>query len=404
MLLKTILSLGIGGLMCSTADAQARWSVGDLRTAIANARPNSRVSIPAGVYDIGNTPIRIEDKRNVEIVGAGEGKTIIQSGASAPFILELAGTNTNLTISNISLYGAPRLAKNTHALAEGPDRMTLTGGRFHNLDIRNVAVGISVAGTGTGYCDDVQITNNRLDNIQNVLTATGTTSGSGYGIHNESCTNVRIADNIIRNADRHAIYQAKAYQPDRPRAGGSIAIEHNLIINHASTSSINEDFLVAIVVARSSNVTVTHNVIVNPYHDAISVEDPTSEGTSYRVQNVKLVDNTVLGSRGADVFLTANSVTTSGNRFYHANSSGESAAPFIRRDGKGVSGRLMDQALSTASETAVSSATRSALLQNPPGAGPVHGMAMYDGKVYVYSGSCFFEVDAATHASTRLGC
>lgn len=399
-----LLSIGLASLLASSAGAQTRWSVADLRAAIANARPNSRVSIPAGVFDIGNTPIRIADKRGVEIIGAGEGRTIIQSGPSAPFILELAGTNTNLTIAGMSLYGAARLAKNTHALAEGPDRMTLTGGRFHDLDIRNVAVGISVAGTGTGYCDDVRITNNHLDNIQNVLTAAGTTSGSGYGIHNESCTNVRIADNVIRNADRHSIYQAKAYQPDRPPATGSIVIEHNLIINHASTSSINEDFLVAIVVARSSNVVVAHNVIVNPYHDAISVEDPTSEASAYRVRNITLTDNAVLGSRGADVFLTASSATTSGNRFYHANSSGNATTPFVRRDGKGVSGRLADQQLSTASQTSVSSATRNSIMNNPPATGPVHGMAAYGGKVYVYSGSCFYEVNPSTGTSTRLGC
>lgn len=403
--MKSIISsLCLVALIASSSEAQPSWSVSDLRSAITNARPNSRVNIPAGVYDIGNTPIRIEDKRNVDITGAGQGRTIIRSGASAPFILEMAGTNTNLKISNMTLEGASRLARNTHALAEGPDRMTLTGGRFFNLDIRNVAVGISVAGTGTGYCDDVQITSNHLDNIQEVLTASGTTSGSGYGIHNESCTNVRIADNVIRNADRHSIYQAKAYQPDRPPATGSIVIEHNLIINNASTSSLNNDFLVAIVVARSSNVTVADNVIVNPYHDAISVEDPITEGVRYVVRNIKLTDNTVLGSRGADVFLTAGSASASGNRFYHANSSGQPSAPFVRRDGKGISGRLVEQPLSANSETVVAVSTRDWILRNPPGAGPVRGMASFNGKIYVYAGSCFYEVDAVSQASTKLGC
>jgi hypothetical protein len=403
--MKLILSsLCMLAVAASVGGAQASWTVPDLRSAIANARPDSRVNIPAGIYDIGNTPIRIEGKRNVDIAGAGQGRTIIRSGGAAPFILELAGTNTNLKISDMTLEGAARLTRNTHALAEGPDRMTLTGGRFYNLDIRNVAVGISVAGTGTGYCNDVQITNNHLDNIQEVLTAAGTTSGSGYGIHNESCTNVRIADNVIRNADRHAIYQAKAYQPDRPPASGSIMIEHNLIINHASTSSLSNDFLVAIVVARSSNVTVAHNVIVNPYHDAISVEDPATEGVRYVVRNIKLIDNTVLGSRGADVFLTAASATASGNRFYHASSAGQASTPFIRREGRGISGRLVEQPFSSASETVVAVSTRDWILRNPPGPGPVRGMASYDGKIYVYSGSCFYEVDAVSQTSTRLGC
>jgi hypothetical protein len=170
----------------------------------------------------------------------------------------------------------------------------------------------------------------------------GVTSGSGYGIHNEGCSNVRIADNVIRNADRHSIYQASAYQPDRPAASGSIVIDHNIIIDHAKTSSLDRDWLVALVVARSSNVVVSRNEIINPYHDAISVEDPsTDEGRRYSVRNISLVDNIVRDPRGADIFLTAGgTITMRGNRFLHGNAA---SAPFVRRDGKGVSGRLSSQ-------------------------------------------------------------
>ncbi|MFN2601498.1 MAG: hypothetical protein ABR582_01945 [Gemmatimonadaceae bacterium] len=328
----------------SRAGAQSSFSVADLRAAITKARPNSRVNIPAGIYNIGSTPLRIEDKRNVQIIGAGAGKTIIRSAASAPFIFEIAGSNDRLTVASMSLEGAVHLAKNTHALASGSDRMNLTRARFHDLDIRNVAVGISVVGSGNGICDDVQITANHLDNIQDFFTAPNHTSGSGYGIHNDGCSNVRIADNVIRNADRHSIYQASAYQPDRPKASGSIIIDHNVIIDHAKTSSLNNDWLVAIVVARSSNVVVSRNVIVNPYHDAISIEDPPGEGRHYTVKNVSLIDNTVRGSRAADVFLTASGTFTSeGNHFYHSSATGTPSSPFIRRDGKGMSGRLTSE-------------------------------------------------------------
>src|ERR1019366_5715679 len=344
MRVKPVLQVfGLLSLAFSRADARQAFDVAALRAAIANARPNSRVNMPAGIYDLGNTGIRIEDKRNIQILGAGEGRTILRAGPSAPYILELGGSNDNLTVAGMSLEGAERLAKNTHGLASGSDRMNLIGARFHNLDIRNVAVGISVVGSGTGVCDDVQITNNHLDNIQDVVTNTGVTSGSGYGIHNDGCSNVRIADNVIRNADRHSIYQASAYQPDRPAATGSIVIEHNLIIDHARTSSLTNDWLVAIVVARSSNVLVENNVIVNPYHDAISIENPPQEGRTYTVRNVRLMNNTVLGSRGADVFLTASgSFVSSGNRFYHGDARGAPSVPFIRRDGEGVSGRLIE--------------------------------------------------------------
>ena len=327
----------------SWAYAQRISSASDIRAAIANARPGTRVSIPAGTYNIGSTPIRIKGKHDVEIVGAGEGRTIIRASGSAPFIFELAGSNDGLSVAGMTLEGAEHLSRNTHALASGSDRISLTRVRFHDLDIRNVAVGISVAASpsGSGICNDIQITSNRLDNIQDVVTSKGWTAGSGYGIHNDGCTNVRIADNVISNADRHSIYQASAYQPDRPAASGSIVIANNKIIDHAKTSSLPNEWQVALVIARSSNVLVSGNEIINPYQDAISIEDPSSEETrSYTVRNIRLIDNVVRGEWKADIFLTASGTFTSqGNRFYPIGSSAASR-PFIRRVGKGRSGKL----------------------------------------------------------------
>ena len=325
-------------LVSFTAGAQQISTVGELRAAIANARAGAHLSIAAGTYNIGSTPLRVEDKRNVQIVGAGEGRTIIRASASAPFIIELAGSNDGLTISSMTLEGASRLSTNTHAVASGSDRMNLTRARFHDLEILNTAVGISVVGSGNGYCDDVQITSNSLDNIQEVVKADGTTSGSGYGIHNDGCTNVRIAGNTIRNADRHSIYQASGYQPGRPAASGSIVIDNNTIVDHGRTSLTNNEWKVALVVARSANVTVSNNQIINPYHDAISIEDPSEEKRNYSVRNIRLIDNTVRDPHTADIFLTAaGNFASEGNRFIHGN---ESARPFVRRAGKGISGKL----------------------------------------------------------------
>jgi len=328
-------------LPISRADAQRVSSIAELRSALANARPGMTISIAPGTYDIGTRPLRIEDRRSLRIIGAGAGRTIIRASGSAPFIFELAASNDNLEIAGMTLQGASRLRRNTHALASGSDRMNLTRARFHDLDIRNVAVGISVAGSGNGICDDVEITSSSLNNIQDVMTPNGVTSGSGYGIHNDGCSHVRISGNTIRNADRHSIYQASAYQPDRPAASGSIVIENNVIIDHGKTSSLNNEWQVALVVARSSNVVVSKNEIVNSYFDAISIEDPTEEGRRYAVRNVSLIDNTVRGSRAADLFLTAEGTFTSrGNRFYRGN---VVSRPVIRRDGKGKSGRLSSE-------------------------------------------------------------
>jgi hypothetical protein len=329
---------GLVLVIAGSAQAQQITSVASLRAAIAQARPGSRVVIPAGTYNIGSTPIRIEDRSNVEIVGAGEGKTIIRASGSAPFIFELAGSNDRLTIAGMTIEAARNLRTNTHALASGSDRMNLTRARFHDLEIRNAAVGISVVGSGNGYCDDVQITSNTLDNIQEIVRAGGATSGSGYGIHNDGCSNARIAGNVIRNAGRHSIYQASAYQPGRPSATGSIVIDNNTIIDHGSNSLSDNEWKVALVVARSANVVVSNNRIINSYHDAISIEDPSEEQRSYSVRNIRLIDNVVRDSRGADIFLTASGTFVgTGNRFYHRNGL---ARPFVRRAGKGQSARV----------------------------------------------------------------
>ena len=341
-LLGAIVILAISSPI-ARSDAQRVSSVADLRAAIAGARPGATVSIAPGTYDIGATPIRIEGKRNVRIIGAGAGRTVIRASGSAPFILELAGSNDNLEVADMTLLGAARLTRNTHGLASGSDRMNLTRARFHNLEIRNVAVGISVVGSGNGICDDVRITSNQLGNIQDLMNANGITSGSGYGIHNDGCSNVRITGNTIRNADRHSIYQASAYQPGRPAASGSIVIANNVIIDHGKTSSLPNEWQVALVVARSSNVVVSGNEIINPYHDAISIEDPSGEQRGYAVRNISLLDNTVRGGRTADVFLTASGAFTArGNRFYHAGNTAASE-PIVRRDGNGASGRLSSQ-------------------------------------------------------------
>ena len=322
----------------SRSEAQRVSTVAELRAAVSNAHRGATISVASGTYNIGATPLRIAETRNVRIVGAGAGSTIIHASASAPFIFELAGSNANLEVASMTLEGAQRLQKNTHALASGSDRMNLTGARFHDLEIRNVAVGISVVGSGAGICDDVEIRLNNLYNIQDIVKPDGTTSGSGYGIHNDGCSNVRIEGNRIRNADRHSIYQASAYQSDRPAASGSIVIADNVIIDHGRTSSLPNEWQVALVVARSSNVVVSKNEIVNSYHDAISIEDPSGEKRRYAVRNVSLIDNVVRGARKADVFLTAAGTFTSrGNRYYHGDAA---TRPVIRRDGNGVSGKF----------------------------------------------------------------
>lgn len=313
-------------------------NVAELRAAVRNAVPNTAITVAAGTYDLGNEGIKIEEKNGLDISGAGIGRTVIRTGRRAAYGFELVGRVANLSVAHLSIEGAYPADTNTHALASGSYRMSLSGARYFDLDIRNVAVGISVAASSVGGCTNVQITGNYLTNVQDFLKPDGTTAGSGYGIHNDGCTATRIADNVIRDADRHSIYQAGGYQQPGP---GSVVIEHNLIIDHAKTSSLNATWLVAIVVARSSNVVVANNVIVNPYHDALSIET----AGSYAVNNVRLINNTVLGGREMDVFFEAGGTyTMSGNRFFHRDATRFTTSPTVRRWGVGATGSLVEPA------------------------------------------------------------
>ena len=325
-------------------------TVAQLRAAVLNAVPYTTINVAAGTYDLGNTGIKIEDKTGLDISGAGIGTTIIKTGRRAAFGFELVGRVSSLSVAHLSIQGAYPADINTHALAGGSYRISLTGARFFDLDIRNVAVGISVATSSAGGCTDVQITRNYFTNIQEFIKPDGTTSGSGYGIHNDGCTAVRIANNVIRDADRHSIYQARGYQQPGP---GSVVIEHNLIIDHAKTSALNATWLVALVVARSSNVVVANNVLVNPYHDALSIET----AGAYTVNNVRLINNTVLGGRDMDLLFEAGGTyTVVGNRFFHRNATAFTTFPTIRRWGVGVSGSLVEPGPYVGTKAAASSA------------------------------------------------
>jgi hypothetical protein len=120
-------------------------------------------------------------------------------------------------------------------------------------------------------------------------------------------------------------------------------IEHNLIIDHAKTSVLNQWWEVALVVARSSNVVVANNVIVNPYHDAMSIETANGDGRTYTVNDVRVLNNTVLGSRDKDLYFEAGGTYTFwGNRFIHRDATAYTLTPDVRRAGDGVYGTLAE--------------------------------------------------------------
>lgn len=315
-------------------------TVAELRSAIVDAATRTQIVMAPGTYDLGNEGIRIENKNDLEISGAGRGKTIIKLGPAVAIGFNTAGTDSRITLNHFTIQGTLPSTVVTTAIGSDNDRVALNGATFSDLEIRDVGIGISIATPRGGQCSEINITDNLLDNIQDFPLPDGSTSGSGYGIHNVDCWHVKIADNVIRNADRHAIYQAL----EDGYRGSGVVIQHNLILDAATTPTIDRPYLVALVVARSKDVVVADNVIVGAAHEAMSLENYGPADTiKSPVGNVELINNIIIGARVADLYLTApGDFIYWGNRSAHLAQAGMSGAMRITREGAGISAGLIE--------------------------------------------------------------
>lgn len=273
--------------------------------------------------------------------GSGRGKTVLRLGPDLLIGFNTPGNVRRVRIAHMTIQGTLPARVATIAIGSDDDRVSLTGAAFFDLEIRDVAVGISLVSPRGGQCSAISITGNYLDNIQDFLLPGGFTRGSGYGIHNENCWHVRIADNVIRNADRHSIYQAL----QSGYGGSGVVIENNLILEHARTPSIDRWYLIALSVARSRSVIVANNVIIDPAHAAIGFEGYEPEDQTLRgpVQDNYFIGNTVLGAGDSDVYLTLPwSWVFWGNQFAHRDAMGMAGTPRVTRAGAGNNGVLAD--------------------------------------------------------------
>ncbi|MEO5579684.1 MAG: hypothetical protein ABIR58_03435 [Gemmatimonadaceae bacterium] len=291
-----------------------------LRAAIRNARPFQQIVIAPGVYDLGDEGIRITDKIDLEVFGSGRGQTTIRLGPNVSTGFNTPGNARRVSIAHMTIQGTLPSNVPTVAIGSDDDRVSMSQISFFDLEIRDVAVGISLVSPRGGQCSDISITGNSIDNLQDFVLPGGFTRGSGYGIHNENCWRVRIADNVIRNADRHAIYQAL----ETGYGGVGVIIEHNLILDHASTPTIDRWYLTALDVSRSQGVVVANNVIVAAENAAIGLGgyEPEFEGLRGPLRDVSVIGNTVIGNAGSDVYFNLpGSWVFWGNRFASSGAS-----------------------------------------------------------------------------------
>ncbi|MEJ7760739.1 MAG: hypothetical protein WKF55_14235 [Gemmatimonadaceae bacterium] len=316
-------------------------TVSSLRAAIRNAQPFQQIQIAPGVYDLGDEGLRIASKNDLEIFGAGRGKTIIRLGPNILTGFNTPGNVKRISIAHMTIQGTLPSNVPTAAIATDDDRLSLTSAKYYDLEIKDVAVGISLVSPRGGQCSDIAITGNSLDNIQDFVLPGGFTRGSGYGIHNENCWRVRIADNVIRNADRHAIYQAL----QTGYGGVGVIIENNLILDHASTPAIDRWYLTALDVWRSQGVVVANNLIVGPAHAGLGLGGYETEDSGPRgpLRDVYFIGNTVLGAGQADVhFGLAWSWLFWGNRFGNRDAGGMTGNPRLTAESGRPLGALED--------------------------------------------------------------
>ena len=258
------------------------------RTIIALG-PGTFVMTGHGSWDYGAI---LQDKTDLVVRGAGREETIVSLPADLDFGFYIESRLRNVTLEGFSIVGTLPLAVNTHAIGNytGPGYTSdVSGLTIRNLAIRDVAVGISLATWTEGSYGDVLVTGNILEHL------IGTESGWGYGIHADNPSGVRIVGNYIRNAGRHGLYFG------RSRVGADILIDGNFVYEHDRDALNPLRVASALVCARSSDVRLLFNTVLDPVPYAMSVEPDETYG--WPTEDVVLVGNRILGARDGGLWI-----------------------------------------------------------------------------------------------------
>jgi putative cofactor-binding repeat protein len=197
--------------------------------------------------------------------------SITLTGANASFLAP-EGTVANLTVEGCRIKGSGNDADYQAGISNASGQ-TLTNIKYLRNVISDVSLGIDINANLSGGINGFEISGNRIYNI------VGTAPGHGYGIHHAngsgSPSSGVIANNTIERAGRHSIYQAK---------GSGVSITGNVIRDHRLNVG-DSTGKAAIMVSRSSNVTVSANVVEHPTSGGICVDtDSGVESTNVVVQ------------------------------------------------------------------------------------------------------------------------
>ena len=297
-------TLGVVTLSGNTKDVYPEW-FDDVQKAINSAPQYGTVHINSAYTT--TTGYTITSKNNLRITG--NGSLALSGAATDAFLLKKVGTISGLEIDSLTLSGDNNAAYNQVGIGCASGQ-TISNVDFHDLKISNINIGITLNANLSGTYTKGVVRNNILTDIP------GINSGQGYGIHLAEASQITVTGNIIDNASRHAIYQAKGENLGNVISG-------NTIKNHRSDVT-NGTYRPAVNISRSSGVTVSNNIFEGGYDCSLGIQAETD--SSITVSNILVFGNQfnnrknvtsdiVIGEQLAPTVERTTGVTIMGNTF-----------------------------------------------------------------------------------------
>lgn len=330
----------------------------DLRAIIEAAPNDTTLRLGACTYAVSSimrdgirSGIQIKDKKRLAIMGAGQGRSVVQFARDTYIGFEIGSGTQDLTISSLTVRGSITKAlcdetpasptfvnsdgdktcyttgdlalPNTHLIgsrggARGVARVTV-----RDVELADASVGLSVGSAcESGAYDGAIVENNYVHDMH------GKYTGSGYGLHVACATDVVFRNNLIERPHRHGIYVAMT----SPTNEQTLRVIGNTIVDHGGQGEGPTVQEAALVLARADNVLALNNTIVGGTSSyALSAEYDAQ--TKRDCTRCAVVGNRFLRTSDskADIWVNAHSQVELWN-----NQRGQAAAPIANESGNAV--------------------------------------------------------------------
>jgi len=294
----------IGAIMKSESGRVSRVvRVGEsIADAIEQAANGEQIFLASGTHAL-DRPVKIQDKRDIEIIGAGRTESRIRvspdleppEGQQDAIAFEIGSNVKRLTISSISAFVVDRPSdKRLQFIGSRGGTDLVSDVIISHLHVQGFSVGISLATTPRHDIRDVAIQHCHVTECHGIPDGPNIAPGSGYGIHLRNVQGGEIEGCRIEDCDRHSIYVSEGQGP--------VYVSGNLILYHDFHGRNARTWNAALQVARTQDVSVERNLVLDSFSDAIGVhhDDRTGE---FDPTNTALIGNQAIGYHHAGLWL-----------------------------------------------------------------------------------------------------